>query len=151
MSKVALFGNVAIEMARCPDCKAQAFVIDRKLACCDRRIDSTPDGVKRVTSPEDRRREPSKAEKAVILAQQEDRCLYCERSFGLIVVRGRTCRRLRVTWDHLVPFVYSQDNSANNFAASCQICNSIKSSKLFPSIDAARVYVQMRWTEKGWT
>lgn len=87
------------------------------------------------------RRQPTEEEKREILAAQGNRCMYCERSFGSPVIRKGRLVWLRVTWDHLVPFSYGQNNYRYNFVAACQICNGLKGSMMFATIEEARTYI----------
>jgi hypothetical protein len=97
--------------------------------------------MKRMSQAPDVRRQPTAGEKRVILALQENRCLYCLKPFNSAVIRKGKLTWLRVTWDHLVPFSYSQDNNVVNFGAACQICNGIKGSLMFVTIEEARTYI----------
>jgi 5-methylcytosine-specific restriction endonuclease McrA len=74
---------------------------------------------------------PSPGEQARILEQQARCCIYCDRPFGGDV---------RVTWDHFVPWSYSQRNE--KFVAACQRCNSKKSDKMFQTLEEARAYLE---------
>jgi len=56
---------------------------------------------------------------------------------------------LRINFDHVVPFAYSQNNYRHNFVAACHICNSIKSSMMFNTLDEARAYIVATWVVKG--
>lgn len=147
---LGLYGNVGLTKARCSDCKVYAFVIDGKLACCDTPINAMPQKVQREASPEQERRLPPLTERRAQLERQEHRCFYCERSFGSRVFRGTRGATLQVNWDHVIPYAYSQNNSAVNFVAACHICNGIKSSHLFPSLDEAKQYIASKWEEKGY-
>jgi len=97
--------------------------------------------MKRMSQAADVRRQPTAEEKGLILELQENCCLYCQRRFDSAVIRKGKLSWLRVTWDHVVPFSYSQNNSAVNFVAACQICNGIKGSLMFVTIEEARVYI----------
>lgn len=77
-----------------------------------------------------KRHGPSASEKARILGMQGDTCAYCDAPFG---------DQIKVTWDHFVPFSYSEKNDV--FVAACQRCNSKKGSKIFQSVEEVRVYI----------
>jgi 5-methylcytosine-specific restriction endonuclease McrA len=89
----------------------------------------------------DVRRQPTGEEKRLILENQGRRCLYCQRMFGSAVIRKGKIVWLKVTWDHVVPFSYSQNNHGHNFAAACQICNGLKGSLMFATIEEARTHI----------
>jgi len=40
----------------------------------------------------------------------------------------------------VVPFSYSQNNYRYNFVAACQICNGLKGSSMFATVEEARAY-----------
>ncbi|TLZ87260.1 MAG: hypothetical protein E6K00_05760 [Methanobacteriota archaeon] len=69
--------------------------------------------------------------------------------FNSAVERKGRLIYLKVNWDHFVPFAYSQNNYAYNFVAACQICNGIKGSSTFRTLEEARVYVMAIRTLKG--
>ena len=137
----ALYGNVAIPREYCPSCRQWALVIEGRLACCNNPTDLGSRRTKRMSEAPDVRRQPTEEEKREILETQENRCLYCQKAFGSAVIRKEKLVWLRVTWDHLVPFCYSQNNYRYNFVAACQICNGVKGSLMFATVDEARTHV----------
>lgn len=52
-------------------------------------------------------------------------------------------------WDHVIPWSFCQKNDESNFVASCQLCNSIKSDKVFEQIFEAKYYVQRERLKRG--
>jgi len=54
--------------------------------------------------------------------------------------RGRPAR-VKLNWDHVIPFVHV-GNPADNWVAACGRCNGIKSDLMFDSPEAARKYVR---------
>jgi len=54
-------------------------------------------------------------------------------------------------WDHYIPYAYSQNNYPYNFVAACALCNGIKSSHLFDTLEEAIEYVKRRRAKKGVT
>lgn len=149
-TRVSLYGNTAIRKAYCEECGCMAMVIDGNLQCCDRASDDEPNAVKReVESVFSRKPPPTTAQKEILDAQGH-RCFWCDRAFGSYVFKGTRRRRLVINWDHLVPFVWSGDNSTNNFVAACQVCNGLKSSRMYRTIEEAKVDLQARWEEAGY-
>lgn len=146
---MALYGNVAILRAWCPDCKDWSWVLDGKLACCDRENEHEPRYYKREVEPEGKRKQPPKWMRDAQLEEQGGRCLYCEKVIGSHIWRNGKRIKLRLHWDHLVPYSLTQNNNAVNFVAACHICNGIKSSHCFQTIDEARIYILDRWERKG--
>ena len=57
--------------------------------------------------------------------------------------------KLKVHWDHKIPYSYAQDNRDINFVASCSVCNLMKHDRMFETLDEAREYLQTRWETKG--
>jgi hypothetical protein len=147
-SWMALYGSVVIQRAICPQCGRTALVIDRVMACCGTEP-PPPTGFKRECLPDGLRHLPPIAARRERLRIQENKCFYCLNTFGMRVLRGRQILRLRLEWDHLLPFAYAQDNSSANFVAACYICNRMKSDKLFKTTDEVRSYVAQKWKQKG--
>lgn len=125
---LAMYGKIGIERMMCPECKHLAFIIDGQMACCDMPVEKAAHigKRKRVSDvPVGRSKPPKRAQKR-ILAEQDYTCFWCARSFGRVVYRRRRSYKLRITWDHIIPYVYSLDNREHNFVASCQVCNALK-------------------------
>lgn len=139
----AVYGNIGLIRSWCESCERMALAVDGKRQCCGSTTSEKPEKWKRVVEPEFKRRLPSRSERAACLERQEGRCIYCDRPFGSYERRKGKFVRLRVNWDHFVPYVYSANNSDINFVAACQICNHIKSDKMFQTIDEARVHIQV--------
>ena len=155
MFHVALYGNRGMLRDICPECRRQAFILDGKFACCDLKVDVSPtQRVKRETHPEAVRRLPSLEQRTKQLELQEHSCFYCFRLLGSYVCRTKNetnrWTRLRLHWDHQVPYVLTQNNQMSNFVASCHVCNGIKAAFLFQTIEEARIYVQAKRKEKGY-
>lgn len=142
---LALYGNTQIVRAHCYQCKRFALVVDDILQCCDRRIEASPTKVRRMSTPEERRRLPAKAQRERILEAQGYRCLYCDVSLNGYVTYHDKIKKVRLTWDHMAPYTYTLDNHAENFAATCQFCNAWKSSLIFKTVDEVRIYVATKW------
>ena len=146
---VGLYGNIAIQKAYCHDCQCAAFIIDGRHACCGEVFDGNPTKYKRECSPEPRKRKPSPKECAEVIDLQENRCIYCDMQFGGYALRDGRAIRLKVVFDHFVPYSYTQNNYLYNFVASCHICNGIKNDKCFHSLDEAKIYINGRRSAKG--
>ena len=91
------------------------------------------------------RKKPSKKVKEKILKDQNHQCYWCDHDFHTPYFRYDSIRKLLPNWDHLIPYAYVQANADENFVASCSICNGFKSSKMFNSDEACRVYLKERW------
>ena len=147
----AHYGNVTILRGYCSECKGYAFVIDGKLRCCDKRFSEAPTKDKRMSDCPIGRVGPSRSWQIRIMREQDGRCFYCDRSIGSTVYRHSKARILRLHWDHVNPYVFSLDNREQNFVAACHVCNGIKSSFIFGSVDEARTYITSKWYDKGYS
>jgi 5-methylcytosine-specific restriction endonuclease McrA len=149
-SYIGLYGNVKILKEFCPHCQGYAFVLHGRLACCNREAVAEPRRFKRESEPEYARRRPSPDEQREILLFQNHCCIYCESPFGFIRYRHGRPLSLRIEWDHQIPFAYSRNNVTANFVAACHVCNRIKSSLCFPSIEEAAVYLSEQRQHRGY-
>ena len=153
----ALYGNVAVDRAFCPECQQEAFVVKGRMACCDLVVNkrlAKKKPIERMSQPERKRRQPTVEEKMAILSDQNHRCFWCNTPFSGVAVRiGRRSQKivkLLPCWDHVEPFEWSYNNSPLNFVAACSICNGIKSSKMFPSLEETRDHIMRRREARGW-
>lgn len=140
MSKhiVALFGNVALERGHCKACKVSAFIRDGLYTCCDAPATGRAGTIVRKSEAPTGRKLPSLKERARILAEQDNKCLYCGVTIGSIRIRGTKLVTLRLNWDHSLPYIYSYNNSSSNFVAACHVCNGIKSDKIYDNLEDAK-------------
>ncbi len=97
-----------------------------------------------------KRRRPNRRAQRRILSAQAERCFYCILEFGSWVRRGSRVEQLRVEWDHKIPFAMTQMNSNQDFVAACQVCNRLKHSLVFRTVEHAREYIATRRLRKGW-
>ena len=148
---IGIYGNTKILKGYCTACEGYAFVIKGELQCCDAPFTDTPSRYKREIEAEPRRRLPPLSERRARLLAQNNRCFYCERAFYSLVGRGSRLVSLRIAWDHLVPYAYSQDNRTVNFVAACHVCNGLKGSLLFDTVAEAQIYLQSRREAKGYS
>lgn len=144
---LALYGNVQIPRGYCPRCKTWAFIIQGIRQCCDIKIDIEIIKRKRMSSHHEKRRTPRKRDRERLLKEFQDACAYCERSFNRFVRYHGELNRTRLTWDHSVPWIHSQDNRGQNFLPACQFCNGWKSSLIFKTLEEVKVYVAQKWEE----
>lgn len=102
--ELAIYGRVYVVRGRCSACKRIAFIIDSEFQCCGRKVRVNPTSVRRVCeAPNEHSRQPGLRVQHRILASQNYLCLYCDISLlGTVVYRGKL-RRVKVTWDHIVP------------------------------------------------
>lgn len=147
---VSRFGSTSIARSWCPNCDSTAIVREGKFLCCGEPYDERGAVLtEQSVSTSGRRARPTAARQAELLAEQENRCLYCRNKFGEQIRYGTLSLRVSVKWDHLVPLAVSGDNRDSNFVASCQICNGLKSSSVFDTVGDARDFIAKR-AKRGW-
>lgn len=145
-----VYGKAKLTSEFCPKCGYEAFVIAGKFSCCDRPVSpKDPDGWRVHINIKNRERVPSEIQRA-ILESQDNKCLYCQNEFGSSVLREKELVHLNVCWDHKCPFSLSTDNSYPNIAAACQICNSIKGSKVHVTLEETRRHIKARRKALGY-
>jgi hypothetical protein len=76
-----------------------------------------------------------------VIETQNHLCIYCQLPFGTVCSTKRGDIIQNAVADHWIPWASGAPNIEENCVASCQLCNSIKSSQLFESIDHARVAI----------
>jgi hypothetical protein len=160
------FASVLWVTATCPQCgKRRERNVklhdagDGTITCCN--VPFSRRGMKIVENRiadirEKFRRKPSVKRQEQIRNEQSDRCLYCFRRFGSVVYikgeyKGQSQHlRLKLVWDHYVPYIYSLDSSDSNFVASCHICNGFKSDLMMDSLAEYRNYLFKKWQGQYW-
>lgn len=148
-TQFGIYGNTVIKRAYCNRCKTTAFVLDGKLACCDKGLDEEATSQKQMVPAAFRRRKPPKKFQDEQLQRQNGRCFYCDEAFGNLYERAGAIKQVSIAWDHFVPFAYCGTNPELNFVAACSVCNGIKSSKVFNTVQEAKDYVEYRRKKKG--
>jgi 5-methylcytosine-specific restriction endonuclease McrA len=146
----ALYGNIGLDKGFCPTCKNESFIVSDNFVCCGEKVDLETRTVKRESEPQFKRCRLSEAEKDALVSHQDYACFYCGRSFGSLVWRKRRSLRLKVEIDHLIPHSYAANQETSNLVAACHICNSIKSSLMFQTLEEAQVYLLDKWKTKGY-
>jgi 5-methylcytosine-specific restriction endonuclease McrA len=94
---------------------------------------------------------PSKNALVKCIAAQDECCAYCDRLFGSLVIIDGKLVTLTAEPDHFIPRAKRLNNSSSNIVAACQICNGLKSSRMFTSMMQARAVLQAAWAERGWS
>jgi hypothetical protein len=150
---IAIYGRVQLQRGYCTTCQRIALITDNVFQCCGSQANQPSKIIqyKRMSISPQFRRSPCKKRRDEILERQENRCLYCDRLFGSFVFRYDRLIRLRLHWDHLVPWAYDQNNEHVNFGAACHICNGIKSNLMFRSVEDAKIYIAEKWKSKGYS
>ena len=148
MTHYAVYGNVTIVRTFCEECERWSLVLDGEKSCCGKELTKEPTYRKRMSCPERKRQPLTPTMKNAISRRQGGRCYYCRKKMGeCFFVRCKPIW-LRAHYDHIEPFAYSQNNSLDNFAMSCQLCNLWKNDRMFYSVEEVRTYVRRKWGEK---
>lgn len=143
------FGNVYLARAYCKSCDGYAIIRDSTFQCCGADAPDTEKVQRQICPAQARRKTPSLAVRNRVLVEQSNRCLYCRNEFGGFVFRGAHPIQVKLVWDHFVPYCYTFNSRSTNFVAACDLCNSIKSGKVFDTIQEAQEYVQTKRAAKG--
>lgn len=85
-----------------------------------------------------------------LIKEHNNICFYCEHKIGSPYWYKDKIRLSRKAFDHFLPFTYVQENPDKNWVLSCNLCNAIKSKKIFHSRKEARDYVKHRRKKKGY-
>lgn len=136
----------------CGRCESDAFVIDGKMACCDAVVDlPTKEVHHRESESYKFRQKISPKDKKDLLKSQEGRCGYCLYLIGDTIENEKTGKRIKLEMhvDHFIPWSYLSTNKGE-LIASCQLCNLIKSNKVFDSLDSLRVFLKDQRRQQGW-
>ena len=92
-----------------------------------------------------RRRRPGKGLAAHLLEIAEGCCAYCTLPIKATTYRRNRLVRLRLEWDHFVPYSYLVANPVANWQVSCHVCNRLKTAGFYNSVEiAAQVILRMR-------
>jgi len=148
------YGSTVLLKTYCKNCKQDSFIIDGKLQCCNALLEDIYDKEvrKRESLGRHLRNIVSLNIKKEILKLQEDRCIYCDKGLYSHVWSEKKCKyiKIRIHFDHFVPWVYSQDSHKDNIYASCHICNLLKSDFHFHDLVSAREYINAKREKKGY-
>jgi 5-methylcytosine-specific restriction endonuclease McrA len=145
---VAVYGNKKLVRIYCPDCDCWTLVLKGIKLCCDEESDAMPDKFKVMISAARIRKKPGRKAKKNLLEQFNYSCVYCERRFDTFVEMAGKMHRIRLNWDHQIPFSYSYNNNSENFLPACNFCNGWKSNRIFQTIDEVKVYVNQKWEKQ---
>lgn len=138
MRTVVHYGNVQILKDICPDCEVYSFIIDNKFVYCDLVAEKIkPQKTVRAAETAGLRTPPATSKKAAFSTSKSTLFLLPVLWLGKHVV-------LLVRWDHMVPYSYRQTADGKAFVAACQICNGLKGSKMFDTVEEVIEFVQTK-------
>jgi hypothetical protein len=147
------YGRVSMKRVYCHDCGSDTLVRDGKKICCGEtyyehygetmgfKRECEADGGARICPP---------ALRAKIIESQGHRCFYCDSMLGGYAKRGHDTIRLRAQIDHQVPWAWMRDTSEKNLVAACHVCNGIKSSLMFGTLEECKDYIAAQRIKKGY-
>ena len=150
----SIYGSVAINKMYCPRCKDEAFIINGCFSCCDMPVEESKRERKLIKKQVSKsyfvRQYIPKKIKLEILEKQEYKCIYCECDLRYSYIqRKKKVVRIKIHFDHFCPFRFNADNHKTNLVAACHVCNGIKSTKHFESIEKAREHIMKRHEKKN--
>jgi len=143
-----IFGKVKINRHLCPNCGFPILGNDKRIECdmCGLELRRHKyDGIIVVVPPSGIRKMPPKKLQEELLKSQNYRCYWCGNKFDTFLLRNNQLEQLKVHFDHKVPFSYEKVNRDDNWVASCNICNLLKSSFMFKKEEDCRKYLLRRW------
>lgn len=135
-----MFGDVSMFRVYCPVCDEVSLCGEPDQCDKGHELD-TPRKQWREALGSYVRKKPSFDRQKEIMLEQGDRCMWCLRDFGSAVELEERLVYLTVEWDHFTPFAFTGSCADDAFVASCQVCNRIKGSLIFDTIDEARDHV----------
>lgn len=136
---IAAYGSVALERDYCSKCKRTALVIDNRLQCCDSIVSSSVDQIPvyQMSESRSKRNKVKDSTRELIIEFQDRKCFYCRKKFGSKYFkksdRTKKVSMTKPVLDHIYPYI-AGGGSDHNLVASCNLCNSVKSSKTFNNL-----------------
>ena len=130
-----MYGHVILLRSKCPKCKSMAIILDEKYQCCDTLIgEFDKEKTKRMIEGKNKRNNLSIGEKKEILELQNNECAYCNcdlENSWYIKKNMEQPRPIKIHFDHVIPWSYSRETTKYGMVATCNICNLLKSNKMF--------------------
>lgn len=151
----AMFGKVTMFRATCTECGRTSLIVDGKTACCGARpVRSDEYTSKRESAGESSRKRFKRSDTLDAMYRQGNRCAYC----GIELFPGQRCWNNKkckyvsaeTEYDHFIPWSYLGKTDGTILIASCEICNRIKSSKIFDSFAESKRYIRQKREQKGY-
>jgi len=151
------FGGVRMLRVNCQKCKGPTLVVSGIKVCCEEVIREGDVDIIGIHSESGGNPGPRKGnngpgknkERLAILEEQGWACRYCGIPFFSELLNLRTNRViiLKHCWDHFIPYVYSRTNQTE-YVAACQVCNQIKYSHMFETIEKVQDYLRGIWLKR---
>ena len=143
----SMYGSKVLLKGWCPDCKGYYFLIKGELQCCGKRLAQIPGNeITKRESETPNKRGFSAKDKKEALEEQDYCCIYC--GTDLMGYEWNPQKeiyvKVKIHYDHFIPWSYSGDNQKSNVLASCSTCNLLKSDLYFRTIEEAKEYIMSR-------
>jgi len=145
----AQYGYSKLVRVYCKQCKDYAFVIDKTFTCCYSPFLGAVNKIKKMSLSSGIRKYPSVKIMQDLIRDQKDTCLYCENGFNSFYMKNNKIMKVKRNYDHVVPFSYLQESPDKNWILSCNVCNSIKSNKMFKTIQDTKDYIRYEREKRG--
>jgi hypothetical protein len=148
MATRVVFGKTSFLRGYCWSCRSEAFIIDGLLSCCD--LPFRENEVQRtiyVTQKAIKRKAISKKLRLQLIEEQNNRCFYCGCDLAGYYLRDDVVRKIRIHVDHVQPF--SAVGDSTEMVAACNVCNLIKSNKVFGNMEELVGYILEQRDKKG--
>lgn len=82
--------------------------------------------------------------------EQHGKCAFCNIPTDAQIFRNGNLVQLSEEFDHFVPISYGGSNSLANWVLSCNVCNTIKSDRMFTNMRHARIVIEAERSQKGY-
>ena len=144
-------GKVFLIRYQCPGCGEYVLCDPDEVRCryCDaeKKVKKPPQRLRKIAEPK-HKRFFSKAKIREKAEEQGYKCYWCGRPFGLTYMNGNKFYNLHPVGDHSIPYVFCNTTTEDNLVASCNVCNSFKSSIMLNSDDEVREFLQRKWNRR---
>lgn len=85
------------------------------------------------------------------IAEQDGRCVYCQRQFGAPILHNGEVEILEPQLEHFVPRAASGRTTDSNVTYADQVCNRLKSDFIFDTVEEVTEFLAREWTRTGYT
>lgn len=147
------YGKVALKRVFCNGCDSYTLVRDGKKICCGSPYYENYGeivGFKRECEAPGGARSCSPALRQRIIESQNHRCFYCDSMLSGYVKRDGQTIQLKTHIDHQVPWAWIKNTTEQNLVAACHVCNHIKSSLMFSTLQECKDYIAAQRLKKGY-
>lgn len=144
-------GKITLFREQCPNCGEYNLSGNKTFVCttCNGKYGKQDIENTRILAKSRRKQMPREIRRQLFIIQQ-NKCYWCGREFEIWYKtrKGKIPKQLEAVGDHQIPYSYCQTNPDDNWCLSCNICNGMKSDKLFKDTMECRKFLKNRWVEK---